>query len=80
MEKNHQETDIVSLGDWIVTLILIGIPGLNVIMLIYWSLNKKTKISKKNYARASLIFIFAAFLIYVIAVEVTTGYFLYKHY
>lgn len=78
--ENNQHVDDVSLWDWIVTLILTGIPVLNLFMLLYWSLNRRTKRSKKNYARASLLLIFIVLILYIITLEVTTGYFLFKHY
>lgn len=80
MEIKEQPSDTVTLREWIITLILIGIPFLNFIMLLYWSLSKKSKASKKNYARASLTLILIVFVIYLITVELTTGYFLYKKY
>lgn len=80
MNDNTASKEIVSLGDWVLTLLLTGIPGLNVIMLIYWSLNKNIKISKQNFARASLLLIFLVIIFYFLMIEMTAGYFLFKHY
>lgn len=80
MENFSRPTDVVSCRDWVVTLILSGMPGLNIVLFFFWSLSKKTKPSKKNYARASLLLIFIVLLIYLITIEATTGYFLFKHY
>ncbi|UCS95278.1 hypothetical protein KZP23_09830 [Echinicola marina] len=52
----HQRPQIpVSTGDWIITLIISGIPFLGFIMLLVWAFDKSTPISKANYAKAALI-------------------------
>jgi hypothetical protein len=45
----------LSLGDWIVTFILLAIPIVNLVMLFVWALSGGTHPSKKTYAQASLI-------------------------
>jgi len=69
------KNETVSIGDWIVTFILTGIPLVGFIMLIVWAFGSDAPQSKKNWARATLIlqvivtvlvilfyvFIFAAF-------------------
>ncbi|MGE9550217.1 hypothetical protein ACQPT2_03115 [Erwinia amylovora] len=80
MNDNTASKEIVSLGDWVLTLLLTGIPGLNVIILVYWSLNKNIKISKRNFARASLLLISLVIIFYFLMIEMTAGYFLFKHY
>jgi Na+/melibiose symporter-like transporter len=45
----------ISLGDWIVTFILLAIPVVNIVMLFVWALSGGTHPSKKTYAQASLI-------------------------
>ena len=47
----------VSVFDWVVTHFIVASPGLNLIMLLYWSFSSSTKISKQNYARSFLIFV-----------------------
>lgn len=47
---------VVSLGDWIVTMILMMIPFVNIIMLLIWAFSSNTPVSKANWAKASLIF------------------------
>mgnify|MGYP001432918189 CR=1 FL=1 len=46
----------VSVGDWFVTMLLTGIPLVGFIMLLVWAFGGGAKESKKNYARAALIF------------------------
>jgi len=45
----------VTVGDWVVTLIILAIPLVNLIMLIVWAFSSSTPKSKSNFAKASLI-------------------------
>jgi hypothetical protein len=45
----------VSLGDWILTLIILAIPIVNIVMLFVWGFSSGTNPSKQNYCRAALI-------------------------
>ena len=45
----------VSIGDWILTFLLSGIPLVGLIMFIVWLASSSTKKSKKNYLIAGLI-------------------------
>jgi hypothetical protein len=52
---NTTEDKTITVGDWIITLILLAIPVVNFIMLIVWAVSDTTPLSKRNYAKASLI-------------------------
>ena len=61
MSDNISTTELespVSIGDWILTWILLAIPLLNIIMLFVWALSSNTKKSKQNFARASFVVFF----------------------
>jgi Na+/phosphate symporter len=47
---------VVSIGNWIITLILMAIPVVNLIMLFVWAFGSGTSESKANWAKAILIF------------------------
>ena len=49
------QQDNISLGDWIVTIILTAIPLVNIVMLIIWAVTDDTHPSKKTWAQAQLI-------------------------
>jgi hypothetical protein len=53
----------VTLGDWIITFIITAIPLVNIIMLFVWAFGD-TNPSKANWAKASLIFMLIAVVIY----------------
>ena len=46
----------MSVGDWIITLLITMIPCVGLIMLIVWAASNENK-TKRNFARAYLIFI-----------------------
>lgn len=54
---NESENRPVSIGNWILTFILLAIPLVNLIMLIVWAASGSTHPSKKTFAVAYLILI-----------------------
>ena len=51
----HSSEKPVSVGDWIVTILLMAIPLVGFIMLFVWAFGSNTPASKANWAKASLI-------------------------
>lgn len=51
-----QGSEPVSIGDWIITLIVLAIPLVGLIMLFVWGFSAGTPASKQNYCRAVLVF------------------------
>lgn len=60
MQMMDQE---VSLGDWVLSTFLSWIPLVGFIMLIIWAASSDTKPSKKNWARARLIWMGVAYVL-----------------
>jgi hypothetical protein len=56
----------VSVGDWMVTYLLMCIPLVNIILLFVWAFGGNTPISKANWAKASLLWILIAIGFYVV--------------
>ncbi|KNZ40452.1 hypothetical protein AKG39_17705 [Acetobacterium bakii] len=46
----------MTLGDWMITLLLLFIPIVNIVMLIIWSVDSSTNENKKHFAWAYLIY------------------------
>jgi hypothetical protein len=46
----------VSIGEWVVMMLLMCIPLANIILLFVWAFDGSAKPSKSNWAKASLIF------------------------
>jgi hypothetical protein len=51
------EQKIPSVGDWIITLLIMSIPIVNFIALIYWAASSSSGPIKGNFAKAALIWI-----------------------
>jgi hypothetical protein len=47
--------DTLSLGDWMIVLLLISIPVVNVVMLFIWALSSEVNETKSNFAKAALM-------------------------
>ena len=47
----------ISVGEWIITTIILAIPIIGFIMLFVWGFGSKTQPSKANWAKATLIMI-----------------------
>lgn len=56
----------MSLGDWLITLIVLMIPCVNVIMLFVWAFGSSTPITKRNFCRAELIVMGVVLVLYLI--------------
>jgi len=56
MENLGGNKSVVNIGDWIITMIIMMIPLVNLIMLFVWAFGSGTAESKANWAKASLIF------------------------
>lgn len=56
----------ISVGDWIITFLILSIPLVNLIMLFVWAFGDGTHPSKKNFAKAYLIFLVIAIFIVIL--------------
>lgn len=60
------ESQTVSLGDWIITLLILFIPLINIIMLFVWGFSAGTPPSKQNFCRAQLIWMLIGFVLVIL--------------
>ncbi|HET7221880.1 MAG TPA: hypothetical protein VFI81_01630 [Rhodanobacteraceae bacterium] len=63
-----RESSPVSLGDWVLTLIILCIPLVNIVMLFVWGFSAGTHPSKQNFCRAQLIIFAALFVLWLLFV------------
>lgn len=56
----------VSLGDWIITLIVLWIPIVGLIMMFVWGFSSGTNQNKQNFCRAALILSAILLVLYII--------------
>lgn len=45
----------MSVGNWLITILLMAIPIVNVVLLFIWAFGSNTNVSKANWAKATLI-------------------------
>ena len=63
----------VSVGDWMLTYLLMCIPFVNIIMLLVWAFGGGAPISKSNWARASLIWMVIAIVLSIMMIMAAGG-------
>ncbi|GAB3341640.1 hypothetical protein GCM10027429_30190 [Marivirga atlantica] len=54
-ELNQTDHKPLSVGDWIVTLIITAIPLVGFVMLFVWAFGSNTNPNKANWAKAALV-------------------------
>jgi hypothetical protein len=57
----------LTIGNWLLTFVIMAIPLVNIVMLIVWAANGSTHASKKSFAQAYLIFLCAIFVVAIVA-------------
>ncbi len=63
----------VSVGNWIVTYILLCIPIVNIVLLFVWAFGSNTPESKANWAKAMLLLMLIGIAFYVVLFVVLGG-------
>lgn len=56
---------IMSIGDWVIILILMAIPIVNIVLLIMWAFGSNTPATKANFAKATLIFMVIGIVLWI---------------
>ena len=56
----------VTVGNWILTTLLMCIPLVNIVLLFVWAFGSNTPISKANWAKAALIWAVISISVYVL--------------
>ena len=68
-QYREPETDLeepISMGEWLVTMLLMLIPCVNIVLMFVWAFSSKEKKSKSNYFKAALIFAAIVLVLYII--------------
>jgi heme/copper-type cytochrome/quinol oxidase subunit 2 len=61
-----QNERVMSVKDWLITSLILCIPLVGIIMLFVWAFGGDVNKNKQNYAKASLIFVAIAFVVYIL--------------
>jgi hypothetical protein len=80
LDQNHQEMHLpaekpVSVGEWMITILLLAIPLVNLVMLFVWAFGGGTQRSKANWAKAMLIWAVIGFTLAIVIVGLFAGAF-----
>lgn len=71
---NHTETaPVMKVSDWMITLLLLAIPLVNIIMLFVWAFGGGTNPNKANYSKATLLWMLIVFGIYILIFVLILG-------
>jgi hypothetical protein len=70
-KANHDE--VISTKDWVITILILAIPLVNLIMLFVWGFGGGTNRNKANYAKAVLIWIAIGVGLYVVLFVLILG-------
>jgi heme/copper-type cytochrome/quinol oxidase subunit 2 len=57
----------ITVGQWIITFILLAIPVVNIVLLFIWVFDSDTNPSKKSFAKASHIIMAVLFVVSIIS-------------
>lgn len=60
----------LTVGDWLITLVVIMIPFIGLIFLLYWALSNSSNINRKNFCAAYIVFQIALFILTLLIVFV----------
>lgn len=71
-QEQVRDTSVVKIGDWMITILLLTLPIINIIYMIALLVSKSVNQNKKNYVLATIIFIV---LFYVIGIGLFFGIF-----
>ena len=71
MENNYnnfepKSDEVVSIKEWLITILILCIPIVNIVMIFVWAYGNGTKTSKSNYFKATLIMFVISFLIIIL--------------
>ena len=63
---NEASTQTMSVKDWFITILILAIPLVNIVMYLYWAFAEGVNLNKRNFCRASLLWVVIAFGIAIV--------------
>ena len=60
------DTTPMTMGEWVITLLIMCIPCVNIIMCFVWGFGSTGNLNRRNFCRAQLIFIAVAVVLYLL--------------
>lgn len=53
--ENNNDSRVMTVGDWMVTLLVLALPLVNIIMYLVWAFDNNGNPNRRNFCRASLL-------------------------
>lgn len=75
--RQEQPYQVMTMGNWFVTLLLLGIPIIGFIMLFVWGFGGNEKPSRANFCKLSLLLMLIGVIISIVLSFVGVGVFSY---
>jgi len=66
MVNEHADTRPITVGGWMLTLLVLAIPLVNLIMYLVWALSSSGNLNRRNFCRASIYWFLIILGIYVL--------------
>lgn len=66
MVNEHADTRPITVGGWMLTLLVLAIPLVNLIMYLVWALSGSGNLNRRNFCRASIYWFLIILGIYVL--------------
>lgn len=60
---DNQNTAVVTFKEWMIIMLIMAIPIVNIIMLFVWAFGPTAKATKANFAKAALVWMAIAFVL-----------------
>jgi heme/copper-type cytochrome/quinol oxidase subunit 2 len=64
--ESQQNASVMSVKDWVITLLVAAIPLIGFIMLFVWAFGSGNNVNKSNFAKGALILTAILIVIYII--------------
>lgn len=74
-EITTQDQQPISVGEWVLYLFLFSIPFINILVLCIWAFGSEPNQTKKNFAKAGLIWIVVGIVFYLLLMLLIFGTF-----
>ena len=79
MLNEYADTRPMTVGDWMLTLLVLAIPIVNLVMYLVWALSGSGNLNRRNFCRASIYWfliilgLYASFMVLVGVVSVANS-------
>ena len=65
-ENYTTNAEVVSLKEWLITMLILCVPLVNIVMIFVWAFSRSTNPSKSNFFKAQLIFMLIGIVLWVL--------------